>query len=228
MNSSSASHPTSTPPLSTGPVKFYGVANFDRGAKARWLLTELGLPYENHFLDPKNGGFEDAGFLKTNPLGRVPAVRIHDRAMAESSAIVAYLADTYLSKGFAPTLTDPARMEYNQWMYFAATSLDGFVTRMTIIEELTDPAKLKDKMDTLLSDADDAFQYLDSIFAKSEYIVANRFSAADICLAYHLYWTTLWPEFKSKIDAAPHLIAYLKRMQARPAAVKAEVFSYEE
>ena len=213
--------------MNSSPVQIYGVANYDRAAKTRWLLTELDLPYENHFIDPKNGGFESAELLKVNPLGRVPAARINDRTMFESSAIVAYLADQHISKALAPALNDPSRMEYNQWMYFAATSLDSFVTRMGLIEELTDPAQLESKMKTLMSDADDAFQYLDSIFAKNQYLVANRFSAADICLAYHLYWTTLWPEFKTKIDALPHLSAYFTRMQARPAAVKAEVFSYE-
>jgi glutathione S-transferase len=215
-----------TPPASVS-VTVYGIAAYDRGAKIRWLMNEMKLPFDNYWLNRENNEMESAEFLKVSPLGRIPAVKVSGKNIFESGAIVAFLADQHLEKGLAPALHSADRAEYQQWMYFAASSLDIYATRMMIAEDIPAGEVHTQKMESLLADADDAFQFMDQVLSGQDYLVGNRFSAADICVSYHLFWCTLWPEFQTLLVNTPNLNAYLKRMQERPSALECGVFSYE-
>ena len=77
-------------------VRLYGFAPFDRGAKVRWLLNEMGVKYEDRWMDPEKNEGKSPSFLKLNPMGRVPVAEIGDVVLFESGAICAYLSDLYL------------------------------------------------------------------------------------------------------------------------------------
>jgi glutathione S-transferase len=95
------------------PIRLHGNAPFDRGGKVRWLLREMGVTYEDRWLDSEKNEIESPAFLKLNPMGRIPVAEIGDRVLFESGAICAYLSDLHLDKGMAPALTElgtkPAR-----------------------------------------------------------------------------------------------------------------------
>ena len=207
-------------------ITLYGFAHFDRSAKVRWLLEELGLPYENRWIDSEKKENEGADFLKINPLGRIPAIQIDGKNFSESSGICAYLADLYLDKGFAPALTSPDRPLYQQMMYMAASSMDPFIVRVMIIEDIPPGEIFKAKEAPLLAEVRDTSAFLNQMLSKNEFLVANRFSAADICVSYHLAFAMLWPELKVIVDEYPNLTQYLERMKKRPAAEKAKAFSF--
>jgi glutathione S-transferase len=206
-------------------IRIHGAFPWDRGAKARWLLTEIGVGYEDRTLEEKD--FTDPAFLKLNPMGRMPVMEFGDTPVFESSAICAYLADHYLDKGMAPALSSPARATYQQWMYFAVATLDSFQTRIMIIEDIPAGELRAEKEKPLLQEVEDALRTLDVTFAKNNYLVANKFSAADICTAYTLAWLPLWPEFSAIVDKFPRVKSYISRMKEMPSAVKAKVFTYE-
>jgi glutathione S-transferase len=67
---------------------------------------------------------------------------------------------------------------------------------------------------------------LEVTLAKGDFLVANRFSAADIGVAYHLFWLGLWPELAAITAKFPKTVRYLDRLKSRPASIKAKVFSY--
>ena len=208
-------------------IRLYGILPYDRSAKARWLLTELGVPFENRWLDGEKKEHESPDFLRLTPFGRVPVLETDDMVMFESGAICAYLADRYLEQGMAPALSSPHRMEYQQWMYFAAATLDPFQIRIMVIEDIPPGEVQTTKQAALVEHLHDAMAALDATLAKNDYLVANRFSAADICVGYHLYWLTLWPELNSVIETFPRVKAYRERLAALPSARKADVFSYQ-
>lgn len=210
------------------PITIYGTATYDRGAKARWLLSELGVKHENQWLSSEKKEYESPEYLQINPLGRVPAMKVGERSMFESGALCAFLADQYLEKGLAPALSSPERMDYQQWMYFAASTIDPFVTRIMIIEDIPQGELFTKKESVLMTEAKDAFQYLDQVLAKNNFLVGNRFTAADICVGYHLYFLMLWPEFKTLVDQNKNVANYMNRLRERPAAIAANVFSFEE
>lgn len=208
-------------------IRFYSLASYDRGAKARWLLTELGIAFETRMLDRKEKENDSPEFLRLNPMGRVPVMEIGDTAVFESGAICAYLADRYLDRGLAPGLSSPDRAKYLQWMYFSDSTLDQIQTRIMIIEDIPPGEVQIGKETRLLSDFHDALTAIDQDLIRNDYLVANRFSAADISVSYHLYWCAMWPELNGVLFKFPRVATYVERMKKMPSAVKANVFSFE-
>ena len=72
-----------------------------RGRIARWMLEEVGEPYETVLLD-YGTTMKGADYLAINPMGKVPAIRHGDTVVTEGAAICAYLADAFPDKGLAP------------------------------------------------------------------------------------------------------------------------------
>ena len=73
-----------------------------RGQIVRWMLEEVGEPYETVVLDYSDDGMKSAAYRAINPMGKVPAI-VHDgRVVTECAAICAYLADTFPAAGLAP------------------------------------------------------------------------------------------------------------------------------
>ena len=208
-------------------IRIYGAVPYDRGAKARWLLTEMGVPFEMRWINTKESEHEKPEYLKIHPMGRFPAMQVGDTTLFESGALCAYLADQFIEKGLAPSLSSPDRAHYQQWMYFAASTLDPVVSRIMIIEDIPAGELRTNKETALLTELKDAVRAVDQTVAKSEYLVGNRFSAADICVSYHFYWVSLWPELQAVVDQFPKVVSYLDRLKKRPSAIEAKVFSYE-
>src|ERR1700761_8082562 len=74
-----------------------------RGRIVRWMLEEVGQPYETVIL-----GYADSmkgpEYLAINPMGKVPAIQHGDTVVTEGAAICAYLADAFPQAGLAPPL----------------------------------------------------------------------------------------------------------------------------
>ncbi|MEZ5703554.1 MAG: glutathione S-transferase N-terminal domain-containing protein [Burkholderiaceae bacterium] len=71
-----------------------------RGRIAHWMMEELGLPYETHWLD-YGTSMKAPAYLDINPMGKVPALKHGDAVVTEAAAICAYLADAFPEKGTA-------------------------------------------------------------------------------------------------------------------------------
>ena len=72
-----------------------------RGRIVRWMLEEVGEPYETVLLD-YGTTMKGADYLAINPMGKVPAIKHGDTVVTEAAAICAYLADAFPDKGLAP------------------------------------------------------------------------------------------------------------------------------
>lgn len=208
-------------------IRLYGMTPHDRSGKVRWLLTELGLEFEDRWISREKKEYESAEYLRINPMGRIPAIEIGDQILFESCAICAYLADRFAEGGLAPALDSRERAEYQKWMYFAAATVDSVQTRVMIIEDIPPGEIQKTKEMALQSDLRDICNTLDQALAKNSYLAGNRFSAADICVSYPLTECRLWPELETVIRDFPRVISYLERMKAMPSATKSKVFSFE-
>lgn len=211
--------------MKTTPIRLHRLQPWDRSAKVSWLLTELGLPFETRTLARKDTESEE--YLRLNPMGRVPVLELGDRVIYESSAILTYLADLHPEKGLAPAIDHPDRSEYLQWMAFASATLDTYQARVMIIEDIPAGELQRNKESVLQSDVHDAMTGLDRALTRGPFLLGKQFTAADIGISYHLYWLRMWPELDSQIAPFKRVTDYLERMKQHPAAVKAEVFSYQ-
>jgi glutathione S-transferase len=206
-------------------ITIYGASHYDRSGKLRWLLEELGARYENGWLDLEKGDLESASYLKVNPLGRIPAAVFGDRPMIESGAIASYLADLHPEKGLAPALGSKERQDYLQWMFFAV-SIDSFTSRISIIEDIPAGEVLDKKLGAFIQEVKDHLRHLNHALEGKEFLIGS-FSAADVCVGYHLYFASLWPELNDIIESNANVSSYLKRLKARQAAIDAKVFTFE-
>src|SRR5689334_5244388 len=109
---------------------FYGPQT--RSTRPRFLLEELGVPYELHRLDMSKGEHKSEEYLKVHPLGKVPALRDGEQVLLESVAICLYLADRFPEKGLAPAPNSPERGPYYQWIFFATATLEPIIGTLFI------------------------------------------------------------------------------------------------
>ena len=89
-------------------MKLY-YAPHTRASRPRWLLEELGVPYELVRVDVAHQENRQAPYLLINPLGHVPALVDGDMTIIESAAICMYLADKFPEKKMAPAVGSPPR-----------------------------------------------------------------------------------------------------------------------
>src|SRR5690348_7026998 len=101
-----------------------------RSIRARWMLQELGVPFEAVTVNLLAGENHTKHFLDINPAGKLPALVDGDLVMTESVAIVLYLAEKYREQGFVPD--DPGdRAQMYKWLLFAATELEQPLWRIS-------------------------------------------------------------------------------------------------
>ena len=182
-----------------------------RSAGARVLLEELGADFDLHVVNFKKKEQRDASYMAVNPMGKVPAIVHGDALITEQPAVYTFLADLYADKGLAPALDDPLRGPYLRWMAFYGSSFEP---------ALIDKAVKRDPIDPSLcpyGDYDTMLNTLTAQLRKGPYLLGERFTAVDVLWGTALAWTTAF----KLVPELPEIMAYVARVKARPAAVKA-------
>jgi glutathione S-transferase len=189
-----------------------------RSLRALWALEELGLEHRLHMLafPPR---FSDPSFLNTNPLGTVPFLRDGETEMTESSAITHYLAQKYGAGTLAVTPDEPAYGAFLNWLYHSDATLtfpQTLILRYGMFEakDRRQPQVVADYTQWYLS----RLKLVNARVEHSEWLCADRFSAADIAVGYALY---LGETIGLAEHYKPQTRAYLERLKARPAFQRA-------
>lgn len=167
-----------------------------RGRLVEWYIKELDVDAEIVNLDMAAKEHKDAKYLALNPFGKVPAMEDGDLKLAESGAILLYLAEKY-----GGLTTPEQRARANQWILFANSTL----TQAIFIEAM------RDKQFAPI------FETLDKILGQHDFIDGPEFSVADISIAQTIAYI---PMFLPQLDLSPYpnVNAYVKRCRDRPAA----------
>ena len=98
-----------------------------RGRIARWMLEEVGEPYQIEVLE-YGTTIKSPDYLALNPMGKVPSL-VHDGALVtETAAICLYLADAFPQSGLIGT----NRAAYFRWILFAAGPLEAAITNTAL------------------------------------------------------------------------------------------------
>lgn len=179
-----------------------------RGRIARWMLEEVGAPYETVLT-----GWEDkpAGLTAANPLGKVPTIVHGDTVVTEAAAICAYMAEAFPEAGLAPTAEE--RGDYHRWMFFTAGPLEAAMMDKAL--GVSVPADREGMVGYgSFERAVDAFE---QGVAAHDYIAGDRFTAADVYVGSAVGWFTQFGMLEKR-DA---FTRYLARLEDRPAWVRA-------
>lgn len=183
-----------------------------RGRIIRWMLEEVGAPYETVVLDYAST-MKAPDYLAINPMGKVPAIRHGDTVVTEVAAICAYLADAFPDAGLAPAPGSKDRGAYYRWLFFAAGPVEAAVIDRTLGLVVPDDKKVM----VGYGSYDDMVEVLDQAVGANEYLAGGKFSAADVYVGSHIGWGTQF----GTLPKRPNFDAYLARLMSRPAAVRA-------
>ena len=97
--------------------------NNSRSQRILWMLEELGIPYEiKHYQRDAKTMLAPASLKKVHPLGKSPVITDGDITVAESGAIIDYLAQNY-GQNLLTAVNTPEYRQYTYWMHFAEGSL---------------------------------------------------------------------------------------------------------
>ncbi|MFZ5444906.1 MAG: glutathione S-transferase family protein [Myxococcota bacterium] len=191
-------------------MKLYYVPR-TRASRPRWLLEELGVPYELVRLDLSKGETKSDEHTARHPLQHVPVLETRDGSIFESAAIVLHLADLYPDRKLIGAPGTHARALAYQWLFFAMTELEPpAVTFFTHFRakntEHPDAFKAKDKLAL-------ALKPLERHFASKEWLIDGGFSVADLVVGAVLSWCA----GMGMIADSPNVLAWVERLRARPA-----------
>jgi glutathione S-transferase len=180
-----------------------------RGQIARWMLEEVGVPYEQVLLDYSTT-MKAPEYLAINPMGKVPAIKHGDRIVTECAAICVYLADAFPEAGLLPDLAH--RADYYRWMFFGAGPLEQAITNKAL--GFVVPADKK--MMAGYGDFGDAMNGLEAAVSGKTYIAGDRFSAADVYVGSQIGWGLAF----GSIEKRPAFEAYWAGICERPAYLR--------
>lgn len=179
-----------------------------RGRTVRWLLEEVGQPYETVLLDYETT-LKAPDYLAINPMGKIPAIKHGDTVVTESAAICAYLADAFPQAGLAPPLGDKRRGPYFRWLFFTAGPLEyaSFGKRMGLL------ASDDQKRMVGYGSYEDAVSAIEGAVSVDTFLCGDQFTAADLYVSAFLGFATGFGMLPQR-DA---IMGYVARATDRPA-----------
>jgi glutathione S-transferase len=183
-----------------------------RGRIARWMLEEVGQPYECVMLDYCTT-MKAADYLAINPTGKVPALVHKGAVITECGAICHYLASSFPDAGLAPPPGSAASAAYHRWLYFAAGPIESATTAGALGFTVPEERKAMAGWSAVDVIADTLAAQLE----KHLYLAGDRFSAADVYTGSQIGWAMQFNSLPKRDAFGP----YLERIMSRPAAVRA-------
>jgi glutathione S-transferase len=212
---------------SDGPMIIVHHLNNSRSQRILWLLEELGLPYElKHYQrDPKTM-LAPPALRAIHPLGKSPVVTDGELTLAESGAIVEYLADRYGAGTLIPAHGTPERLRCNYWLHYAeGSAMPPLLLKLVFrrVENAPAPFFMKPMAKAIARKVQRSFvdpqlklhlDYLEGELGKSEWFGGEGFSVADIQMSFPL---EAFAARGGLDEHYPRLCAFLQRIHARPA-----------
>lgn len=189
-----------------------------RSFRPLWALEELGLEYELHLM-PFPPRVRQPAYLEVNPLGTIPALKDGGTFMTESAAIVQYLATRYGPNELAVAADDPEYGAWLNWLHFGEATLT-FPQTLVLRYRQLEPGRAEHVADDYAKWFMSRLRHVDRALAGADYLVAGRFTGADISVGYALLLAT---QLKLDERFTPAIQAYWARLKDRPAFKRAKV-----
>lgn len=171
-----------------------------------WFLEELGVPYEVELVRLQKAEHKAPAYLAKNPAGKVPAVERDGVVCTERSAIITWLGDLYPAAGLAPAIDSPARADYLRWLAYAPGVIEPNMMDLHLKRETPPSHGAWGTMETMVA-------VLSGALRDRPWLLGETFSGADVMVGSMVRWGLPW----KLLPETPELVAYLSRLEARPA-----------
>ncbi|MEO6433819.1 MAG: glutathione S-transferase family protein [Sphingomicrobium sp.] len=177
-----------------------------RGQTARWMLEEIGQPYDTEILG-YGTSMKEEPFLSINPMGKVPAIRHRGKVVTEVAAICLYLADAFPEAGLAPALAD--RADYYRWVFFTAGPVEAAFTNRTMGWQA--PAERQAMLG--YGTYETAISTLEKAVSARPFIAGDQFTAADLVVGANINFMLMF----KMLEPTPAFTEYAARVTDRDA-----------
>ena len=205
--------------------------NNSRSQRVLWLLEELDVPYEIvHYQRDPQTLLAPASLRRVHPLGKSPVVTDGGLTLAESGAIIEYLAERYGDGLLAPARGTPARLRYIYWLHYAeGSAMPLLLLKLAFarVAQAKMPFFARPVAKAIAAQAYRGFiepqlklhlDYMEGELAEGAWFAGEAFSAADIQMSFPIEAAVV----RGGLDASrPRLQAWLARIHARPAYQRA-------
>jgi glutathione S-transferase len=166
-----------------------------RSSITRWMLEEVGEPYDIHLLNLSNGD------------------KHGDAVITETAAICAYLADEFPRAKLNVPIGTPRRGVYLKWLFFGPNCIEAAMM------DRASPRKEAPRRGMLgYGDFDTVMDVTAKAVAKGPYLMGEQFTAADVVVGSTLRWGMMF----KLVPERPEFTDYTNRLAARPALQRAE------
>jgi glutathione S-transferase len=189
-----------------------------RSERIIWLVEELGLEYRLERFHRESTGAAPEALKEVHPLGKAPVIRDGDTVLAESGAIVDYIVHRHGGGRLAVAATAPEYARYVYWLHFAEGSLMTLLLIALVLSRIpganASPAgmRVNARMKQMLG-------FVDTELGDGPWFAGADFTAADIMMTFPFTTMRLFLDYD--IAPFPNILAYLERIEARPAYRKA-------
>ena len=189
-----------------------------RSSIVRWMLEEVGEPYDVRVLSMQKGENREPAYLAVNPMGKVPALKHGDALITETAAICLYLGDAFPQAGLTVPIGDPRRGPFLKWLFFGPSCLEP-----AMMDRSFKRAEEAPRGALGYGDYDTTMDVVAKAVERGPYLLGDQFTAADVVIGSTLRWGMM---FKN-IPERPEFVAYTRRLGERPALKRAEEMDKE-
>ncbi|MBB3465297.1 glutathione S-transferase family protein [Rhizobium sp. BK377] len=181
-----------------------------RDLRAQWALEETGLPYRFHALDFIAGELDSPAYRRISPFRQVPVIDDDGIIVAESGAVVLYIAE---KAGKLIPADFIGRIQVVQWCFAALTTVERPLSGIDGIDAGMGGVGAAERRTVLVEEANRWFAELERRLDGREWIACETFTVADILLVTALREVG----HTDLLKPYPRLNAYYARALARPA-----------
>lgn len=179
-----------------------------RSSIARWMLEEVGEPYDLHLLDLSKGEQHSPEFTALNPMGKVPALRHGEAVVTESAAICTYLADAFPDAGLSVPIGSPERGAYLKWLFFGPGCIEP-----AMMDRAFPRQDVPQRGTVGYGDFELVMDVTEKGVEAGPYLMGERFTAADVVVGSNIRWGLMF----KLIPERAAFKTYVDRLEQRPA-----------
>ncbi|PUA44470.1 glutathione S-transferase [Pseudomonas protegens] len=197
--------------MSQPPIKFYNFPRSGHAHRVELMLSLLDLPSETIFVDLAKGAHKQADFLALNVFGQVPVIDDQGVVLADSNAILVYLAQRYGQGRWLPS--DPVgAAQVQRWLSVAA----GQIAFGPAAARLITVFGASFNAEEVIARAHALLKIMDQELASRPFLVGQEATIADVAGYSYIAHA---PEGNVSLEPYPHVRAWLARIEALPGFV---------
>ncbi len=188
--------------------------NESRSQRVLWLLEELELPYQiRHYTRDAQTRLAPPELQAVHPLGKSPVIEADGLKLFESGAIVDFLIRRHGAGRLQPAAGSDAFEAYQQWLHYAEGSAMLPLLLKLYVGRLGEAgAPLKPRIDSELANH---LGFVDRALAGRDWLVGDEMTGADVQMSF------VGEAARGLRASYPHLDAWVRRFQQRPAYQRA-------